>query len=102
MFDPKNLQPFFDISTQEVLLRFGFSLIPFSNRFHTLFHEKPDLYGPFWILTSVIASLFISGNLSRYIRLGKEEFEYNFTIIPIASGFIYGLGFGLPVLIAAS
>ena len=39
--------------------------------------------------------MFISGNVSRYIRLGKAEFEYNFFIIPIAAGVIYG-GFIAP------
>lgn len=102
VFNPKNLQPFFDISTHEVLLRLGLSLVPLTPRFHRLYHEKPDLYGPFWVLTSVIASLFISGNLSRYIRLGAEDFEYNFTIIPIAAGIIYGLGLGLPLVIHAA
>ena len=81
-------------------LRLAHSLVPFNPRFHQLYHAKPDLYGPFWILTSLIASLFIAGNLSRYIRLGKKDFEYNFTVIPIAAGIIYGVGLGLPLLIS--
>jgi hypothetical protein len=43
--------------------------------------------------------MFISGNISRYIRLGKAEFEYNFFIIPIAAGVIYGVGLGLPLIV---
>ena len=49
----------------------------------------------------MIASLFIAGNLSRYLRLGQEAFEYNFYIIPVAAGVIYGVGIGLPLVIYA-
>jgi len=100
LLDLKNLAPFFNVSTRDVGMRLGHSLIPFNPRFHPLFHSKPDLYGPFWILTSLIASLFIAGNISRYIRLGKQKFEYNFKMIPIAAGVIYSIGLGLPLLIS--
>lgn len=81
------------------MVRLGHSLIPFNPKFHSIYQAKPDLYGPFWILTTLIASLFIAGNLSRYIQVGKKDFEYNFTVIPIAAGIIYGVGVGLPLLI---
>ena len=71
LLDAKNLKPFFDVSSRDVGLWLGHSLVPFNPRFHPLYHAKPDLYEPFWILTSLIASLFIAGNLSRYFRLGK-------------------------------
>ena len=99
LLDPQNLVPFFDVSTREVVQRLGYSLVPFHPKFHEIYHAKPDLYGPFWILTTLVTSLFISGNLSRYIRLGKKDFEYNFTIVPFSAGVIYGVGFGLPVLV---
>ena len=56
------------------------------------------MYGPFWIWTTLICLLFISGNISRYIRLGYEDFTYNFTVIPIACSIVYGVGIGLPLL----
>lgn len=31
--------------------------------------------------------------------MGQKDFEYNFTVVPIAAGVIYGVGFGLPVLV---
>lgn len=87
------------MSSKEIGWRLINSLHPFNPRFHSEFHAKPDLYGPFWILTSLIATLFIAGNISRYIKMGKNDFEYNFTIIPMAAGIIYGVGIGLPALI---
>ena len=91
--------PYFDLSSKEFCIRFLYSLIPFNSGFHPLYHAKPDLYGPFWILTSLIAALFISGNISRYVRLGKADFKYNFTVIPVAASIIYGVGIGLPLLL---
>jgi hypothetical protein len=42
------------------------SLIPFNKRFYAEYKEKPDLYGPLWIYTTLIIMLAIAGNLSRY------------------------------------
>jgi hypothetical protein len=80
-------------------MRLGHSLIPLNPKFHAIFHAKPDLYGPFWILTTLVASLFIAGNLSHYIQVGKKNFQYNFTVIPVATGIVYGVGLGLPLLV---
>lgn len=102
IFDPKHLSPFFDVTTKDIQQRLLLSLVPFSPKFHPTYHAKPDLYGPFWILTSLIATLFIAGNLSRYLKVGKDKFEYNFSVIPIAAGILYGVGIGLPVLVHSS
>lgn len=91
--------PFFDVSSNEIVQRLVHSLIPFSPHFHPIFHSKPDLYGPFWILTTMIAMLFIVANLTRYIEVGRKEFEYNFTVIPFSAGVIYGVGLGLPTIV---
>lgn len=37
--------------------------------FFVIYKEKPDLYGPFWILTTLIAVLAILGNLGRYFDM---------------------------------
>jgi hypothetical protein len=99
LFSLKHLVPYFNVSSKEIGWRIIHSLHPFNPRFHSEFHAKPDLYGPFWILTSLIVTLFIAGNISRYVKVGKDKFEYNFTIVPIAASIIYGLGIGLPLLI---
>ncbi len=73
------------------------SLIPFNRKFHTIYKAKPDLYGPFWIYTTLIIVLSIAGNFSRYLQSGAENFTYNFNYIPIAATVIYSVGFGLPL-----
>jgi len=79
-------------------------MIPFSKSFVNQYKEKPDLYGPFWILTTLIATLFISSNLYFFIsNSGSVEEEKNEALgisarsIPVAASIIYGVGFGLPL-----
>jgi hypothetical protein len=81
-----------------------YSLIPFNRIFFKYYKEKPDLYGPFWIYTTLIVILAIMGNLSRYIdttmnQVGPptEKFKYNFNYVPVAATVIYSIGFGLPL-----
>lgn len=78
------------------------SLIPFNKMFFTMYKEKPDLYGPFWIYTTLIVVLAILGNLSRFIDMAvikesKEEFEWEYNFVPVAASVIYTIGFGLPL-----
>ena len=76
------------------------SLIPFRyNNFYSTFSEAPDLYGPFWILTTIVCTVFIAGNFERYMRSTEEQkFEYNFRLVPVAAMILYGIGLGLPLL----
>lgn len=60
------------------------------------------MYGPFWILQTLVVVLTISGNLSRYLELTEKErpkFTYNFNIVPIAMSVLFGMAFGLPFAI---
>jgi protein YIPF1/2 len=72
------------------------SLIPFNKRFFSMYKDKPDLYGPFWIYTTLIIIIAISGNLSRYFELGSNDFTYNYNFIPIAATVLYSMALGLP------
>jgi len=87
---------YFDVSTADIRTRLWTSMIPFNKMFYTHYKQKPDLYGPFWIYTTLIAILAISGNFSRALQMGTQDFTYNFRFIPIAATIIYGIGIGLP------
>lgn len=97
----KRLQPYFDVTTKQILQRVFLSLVPFNKKFFENYNTKPDLYGPFWILTTLVATLFIGGNISRFITWSsqKEPFSYSFKSVPIAASVVYGVGIGLPLLI---
>lgn len=92
-------QVYFDVTTADIKHRLLSSLIPFNKRFITIYKDKPDLYGPFWIYTTLIIMIAISGNLSRYLEMGDDKFTYNFNYIPIAATIIYSLAVGLPFLL---
>jgi len=46
-------------------------LIPFNKEFSPLAEAKPDLYGPFWIYTTLVVIVAVAGNLSAYINVNK-------------------------------
>jgi hypothetical protein len=77
-------------------------LIPFSKKFITGYKEKPDLYGPFWVLTTLVANLFISSNLYCFFTItqdNKQALAVSFKSIPVAATVIYGVAIGLPLLL---
>ena len=88
--------------TNLILLRLGHAMIPFSNRFITGYRKKPDLYGPFWVLTTLVATLFISSNIYCFLTFttdNKQALAVSIKLIPIAATVIYGVAIGLPLLL---
>ena len=61
---------YFDVDTAEVLRRCRAALWPRAP-FLDVLDANPDLYGPFWIATSVVAILFLAGTVSLKIQ-GRE------------------------------
>ena len=59
---------YFQITSQDFLLRFLNSLIPFNNKFQNLVKDKPDLYGPIWIYSSLIIIISATGSLTRTLQ----------------------------------
>jgi len=60
----------------------------------------PDLYGPFWTLTTLIFTLFVTSSLAHSIvsYLSSDPVEYDFALLSTAVGLVYSYGIGLPVL----
>lgn len=67
-------------------------------------NSQPDLYGPFWIATSVVFSVFVcsslAGSLAAYIA-GKPHI-YDFTLLSFGAFVIYIYAFLCPALVWAS
>lgn len=93
------LKKFFDINSSDFYRRFLYSLIPFNHKFVDLTSTNPDLYGPFWIYTTLILAIASAGSLTRFIQ-GNSTKNFFQEFVPIATGIIYGVGFGLPLLLA--
>ena len=90
---------YFQITSNDFILRFLNSFIPFNHQFCNLIKNNPDLYGPIWIYTSLIILISATGSLTRTLQ-GRNNKNFFQEFIPIAGATIYSVGFGLPVLIA--
>jgi len=92
---------FFDVDTNEVLRRCWAAIFPRSN-FLDVLDGNPDLYGPFWIATTVVVILFMTGTISQYLSMtGSGHFAYDFRLLSGAAGLIYGYTGVIPVALWA-
>jgi protein YIPF1/2 len=93
---------FFDVDTSDVLHRCVAALYP-RRPFLDVLDGNPDLYGPFWIATTVIFILFLTGTISQYLgEGGREKFNgYNIRLLSGACGLIYGYTFLVPMALWA-
>jgi hypothetical protein len=98
-------QQYFDVDTQTVLKRCYSTLIPTSTSYAaTHLNPSPDLYGPFWTLTTLIFTLFLSSSLAASISSylsdpTAEAFDYDFKLLSIAVTLVYSYGLALPILL---
>jgi protein YIPF1/2 len=59
---------YFDIGEPEVISRLKSAvIIPHTSDFIARTSGKPDFYGPFWVLTTLILLLGVIGNLANYL-----------------------------------
>ena len=99
----KSLAPYFDVSTQDIKARLIASLMPFNQKFYMEYQKKPDLYGPFWLLWTLVVILTISGNLSRYLEYeDPKDFTYKFSIVPTSISVLFGIVLFVPLAIRMS
>lgn len=69
------------MDTSAVLSRCWAALFPRAN-FLDVLEGNPDLYGPFWIATTVVFILFLGGTISQYVSLtGSAPFAYDFKLL---------------------
>merc|ERR1719248_52953 len=82
-------QPLFDVDTLQVLNRIKGSLLPRpKGAFFELISANPDLYGPFWISTTLIFAMAITGNLASFFAFkptaDHPSWTYNFNQLTLA------------------
>ncbi|KIV80611.1 hypothetical protein PV11_08102 [Exophiala sideris] len=92
---------YFDVDTTTVLHRCRSAILPFLPNqapFLDTLDGNPDLYGPFWIATTVVVILFLTGTISHKLATeGKKHFEYDFKLLSGAAGLIYGYTLFVPL-----
>ncbi|KAL8874065.1 MAG: hypothetical protein Q9198_006938 [Flavoplaca austrocitrina] len=88
---------FFAVDTSHVLHRCLSALVP-RRPFLDILDGNPDLYGPFWIATTVVFILFLTGTISQYLASHHDKaFVYNFKLLSGAAGLIYGYTAIVPI-----
>mgnify|MGYP000903969165 CR=1 FL=1 len=93
-------QQYFRISQEEVWLRIVQSVKPLKPEFLRISQSNPDLYGPFWIMTTIIVLVSLSGNLARFFRHWEEaKFEFRLELVRYALVVVYGYGLIYPTLL---
>jgi len=86
-------QPYFDIDTSNELLRVRKALFPFTDEPFFKQHDKPDLYGPFWIVATLGFLMAAMSNLSRYLfekQIDPTQWNSDIRKISEAFSFLYG------------
>jgi len=106
----------FDVDTKQVLNRLIRSLIPFPPTFLASIHVNPDLYGPWWIATTMVFLMAATGNLANYLSHVTSsnnhqhnstdtssntsfQWEYDFNKLSFAAAAIYGYLAVIPLLV---
>ncbi|XP_037031080.1 protein YIPF1 [Bradysia coprophila] len=89
-FSIEYYQQFFNVDTSMVIERIVSSVIPRKAPPSYLKQHiglNPDLYGPFWIVVTLIFSIAISGNVASYIQYANDSnpWHYNFHLVSIAA-----------------
>jgi len=93
-------QHLFDVDTNQVVERVVRSMLPFKFSFVQYTSTNPDFYGPFWIATTLIFMLAITGNLANYLTsdLPSGEWYYNFNKVTWGALTIYGYTIVIPFI----
>ncbi|XP_049603860.1 protein YIPF1 [Syngnathus scovelli] len=99
-------QQFFNVDTRHVTERIVGSVLPWpgKNFIHVYLRRNPDLYGPFWICTTLVFAIAISGNLSTFlVNLGKPSYRYTpeFGKVSIAATAIFSYAWLVPLAVWA-
>ncbi|XP_059610690.1 protein YIPF1 [Phlebotomus argentipes] len=83
-------QQFFNVDTFMVMDRIASAIIPKrapSTYLKSQIGSNPDLYGPIWIVITLIFSIAISGNVANYLQQASSNFHwhYNFHLVSYAA-----------------
>jgi hypothetical protein len=95
-------KPLFDVDSHHILTRTIHALLPRPRaQFFEVVASNPDLYGPFWVSTTLIFLIGVSGNLAKWLsfRASAEHptWTYDFTKLSGASTVVYFYAAAAPV-----
>jgi len=94
----------FDVDSKDVIMRILKTFFPLGQNFFDFINPTPDLYGPFWIATTVVFLMAATSNFADWV--GKaindqnlDTWQYDFNKIVSGAGTIYGYLVILPLIV---
>ncbi|KAH7281432.1 hypothetical protein KP509_36G047200 [Ceratopteris richardii] len=90
-------RPYFNVDTEEVSQRICYSLLLNGGKFISTVNHNPDLYGPFWICTTLIFVASAFGNLATYLSK-HASWQFDIGKVTWAAGLFYAYTFLVPLL----
>lgn len=99
LFSVESYSSYFDVDTPTVLERSWRTLYPKEEYIPVVLNNQPDLYGPFWVPTTLVFALFLSSSLSSSIQayLAGAAYNYDFTALSVAVTVVYIYTLAVPV-----
>jgi hypothetical protein len=82
-------KPYFEVKTSTVVDRLRKVVLPAGDFFG---QERPDMYGPFWIVTTLVCAVTIVAN-----EVDDQE-GYKVSLLVWSAGVLYGLAVGVPIV----
>lgn len=81
---------YFNVDSSDVVQRSFLAVVP-KDSFLDVYNSNPDLWGTFWVPTSVIFAMFVTASLSQNIAqaLAGQPRQYDFTMLSFAVFSIY-------------
>ncbi|KAG0145297.1 hypothetical protein CROQUDRAFT_658873 [Cronartium quercuum f. sp. fusiforme G11] len=95
---------YFDVETKTVLERCWKTMYPKDDYVESVLAGRPDLYGPFWLPTTLIFILFFASSLSGALTayLNSQTYDYDFSKLTLAVGLVYVYALALPACMWAT
>ncbi|KAI8476789.1 MAG: hypothetical protein J3K34DRAFT_516364 [Monoraphidium minutum] len=73
LWNVRRYRSFFNVDTNDVVWRVGSSFLgPFKPDFMAVTMASPDLYGPFWVATTLVFVTAVAGNYAEFIAWNRE------------------------------
>jgi hypothetical protein len=83
------LRKYFDVNVEDIQSKLLSTLNPMNTKFQELAEKTPDLYGPFWIYSTLVFLVAVAGNLSGYMNsTASSNFKYDFNMVPLSAFYV--------------
>jgi hypothetical protein len=88
-------RPYFNVNTADVQERLLRACKPWKNDFFEVMGDRPDLYGPLWICTTLV---FVVGASSSFSRWFSDDRSVGADLMADAAWVVYGFGLAMPII----